>query len=78
MSALAECPRCRGWTLDPDDPMGHIVGTNPEHWQGGPMPLIVYCTPTGREARPLPTQPPLPPYRWTTNGYHRIGGRVVE
>lgn len=75
---LRECPRCLGWCLDPDYPAGHILGATAP-WPGGsaPMPMLVYCTPTGREARPLEPLAPLPSHRWTTNGYRRIGGDVI-
>lgn len=75
---LRECPRCLGWCLDPDDPTGHILGTTFPWPGGGPLPDVVYCTPAGRERRPLPQPEPLEDWRWTTSGYRRIGGEVVE
>jgi hypothetical protein len=75
---LRQCPRCRNWTADPDHPDGHITGAVGTWQGGGPLPPIRYCTPYGPEVRALEPPPPLPPTRWTANGYRRVGGKVVD
>lgn len=73
---LVECSRCRGFTHCPDS---HILG--PEaRWTGGPLPMMRYCTPFGVELRPPQSfsEPHGEQWRWTTSGYRRIGGDVIE
>jgi hypothetical protein len=73
-SPLRQCPRCGGWCVDPADEDGHLLGTA-GRWRGyGPLPRLRYCTPTGRETRPLPP-PPDEPYQrweWTAGGYRPV------
>jgi hypothetical protein len=75
-TGLRECARCGRWCADPEDPGGHLLGpTSP--WLGGPLPAMRYCTPAGRDVRPIEAPPTLAPWRWTAGGYRRVGGRVL-
>jgi hypothetical protein len=70
---LRQCPRCGGWSLDPDSDRGHALGVE-RAWRGGPLPRLIYCTPDGREVRPIPPAPLqlYQPWGWTTSGYQPI------
>ena len=70
---LVYCPRCRGWSRNPES---HILGPA-VRWQGGPLPMIRYCTPFGVELRPISpaAAPPVVGWGWTADGFRPTDGQ---
>ena len=89
-TGLHQCPRCGGWCVDPGDERGHILDAVktalPDGtlvgWRGGgqPLPKLLFCTPTGREVRPIPPAPvePYQRWEWTAAGYRPVLHAVTE